>query len=189
MTKVHNRVQAGQRRRELRGGMPRAQGALWSRLRNRQIEGVEFRRQFSIEPYIVDFYSPSIKFAIEVDGDSHLGGGAEQRDFRRQAFIESLWIRFLRCTNGNVCDNLAGVMDEILRVVRERLVRERVGRERAVHRKRRSHRERTTSPSPPADPPLPPRAKGGSGGVSRQANEALEREASSAGRSEGPPPR
>jgi len=54
--------------------------------------------------------------AIEVDGDSHFGEGAEARDARRQAYIESFGIRFLRCTNADVYDNIEGVIEEIERI-------------------------------------------------------------------------
>lgn len=168
MTKVYNRFQAKQRRRELRGDMPRAEVILWSRLRGGQVEGVKFRRQFSIGSYVVNFYSPSVKLAIEVDGDSHFGGGAEQRDLQRQAFIESFGIRFFRCTNGDVRENLAGVMDEILRVVRERAVQ--MGRDGQMEG--RSRRGLTTPPSPPL-------TMGGNGGVSRRNVENPECEAPS----------
>ena len=60
------------------------------------------------------------KLAVEVDGDSHFGDGAESRDADRQAYIESFGIRFVRCTNGDVYDNIEGVLEEIERVGVER---------------------------------------------------------------------
>ena len=51
--------------------MPLAEVILWSRLKGRQLEGHKFRRQYSIEHFVIDFYSTELRLAIEVDGDSH----------------------------------------------------------------------------------------------------------------------
>lgn len=58
--------------RTLRKEMTDAEQALWSRLRGKQILGVQFYRQKPIGPYIVDFYAPAAKLIIEVDGGSIL---------------------------------------------------------------------------------------------------------------------
>jgi very-short-patch-repair endonuclease len=102
MTRVYNRTAEKEYRRALRAEMPRAEVLLWSKLRGRQLSELKFRRQCSVGPYVVDFYCPQMKLAVEIDGDSHFGDGAEQRDARRQTYIESFGIRFVRCTNGDV---------------------------------------------------------------------------------------
>ena len=53
---------------------------------------------------------------MEIDGDSHFIGDAVEDDKRRQAFIESFGIHFLRFTNQDVYDNLDGVLEAITRV-------------------------------------------------------------------------
>jgi len=98
--------------------MPRAEVLLWSKLRGRQAD-CKFRRQYGVGPYVIDFYCPALKLAIEIDGDSHSDDGAEERDAQRQAFIESHGIRVIRFTNEDVCKKLEDVLDEIVRVVSE----------------------------------------------------------------------
>ena len=120
MTKVFNRTTDNAKRRRLRSEMPRAEVLLWSKLRGRQLADLKFRRQYSVGRYVIDFYCPGAKLAIEVDGDSHFGDGAESRDARRQKYIEAFGIRFLRCTNDDVFNNIEGVLEETERVAVER---------------------------------------------------------------------
>jgi very-short-patch-repair endonuclease len=56
--------------------MPLAEIILWSRSKGRQLGGYKFRRQYSVEYFMIDFYCPELKLAIEVDGDSHYTEGA-----------------------------------------------------------------------------------------------------------------
>jgi very-short-patch-repair endonuclease len=58
--------------------------------------GYDFDRQRPIDRYIVDFYCKELKLAIEIDGTSHDGAAAQQRDAERQARLESLGVQFLR---------------------------------------------------------------------------------------------
>jgi very-short-patch-repair endonuclease len=41
---------------------------LWYRLRSAQIDGTSFRRQHPAGHYVLDFYSPTLLLAIELDG-------------------------------------------------------------------------------------------------------------------------
>jgi len=119
MTRIFNRSENKNRRRELRREMPRAEVILWSKLRARQIEGYKLRRQYSVGPYVLDFYCPAVKLAIELDGDSHFGEDAENKDARRQGYIESFGIRFLRFTNIDVFNNLEAVLDKIAETIEQ----------------------------------------------------------------------
>ncbi len=58
--------------KEMRRDLTPAERKLWARLRAGRLEGIHFRRQPIIEPYIVDFYCHQAKRIIEVDGDIHL---------------------------------------------------------------------------------------------------------------------
>lgn len=82
--------------------------------------GVKFRRQYSVGSYIIDFYSPEIKLAIEVDGDSHFEHQAIKYDRERQSFIENFGIQFLRFTNIDIYKNLHGVLEEIYETVKSK---------------------------------------------------------------------
>ena len=115
MVKIFNKNTVKANRKSLRKQMPPAEVALWQVLRNKQANGHKFRRQYSIEQYILDFYCPSAKLAIEIDGDSHFNESAVQADKIRQKIIEELGIRFLRFTNSDVCENLDGVFETILK--------------------------------------------------------------------------
>jgi len=93
--------------------MPLAEVILWSRLRGKQLGGYKFRRQFSIEWFVTDFYCPELKLALEIDGDSHYRKDAEFSDREREAYIEAFGIRFIRFTNKEVYENIDGVLLKI----------------------------------------------------------------------------
>jgi very-short-patch-repair endonuclease len=84
-----------------------------AKLRCKQIENCKFRNQYSVEQFVLDFYSPEIKLAIEIDGESHFQEGAAHYDKERQIFIEPTGINFLRFTNNQVYENLNGVLEII----------------------------------------------------------------------------
>ena len=79
--------------------------------------GYKFRRQYGVGPYVIDFFCPALRLAVEIDGESHFVSGGNDYDEQRQAFIESFGIRFLRFTNRDVFDNLTGVLETISSVV------------------------------------------------------------------------
>src|SRR5688500_7623038 len=88
MTHIFNRRSEKGTRQSLRNSLPPVELILWSKLKNRQICAQKFRRQFSVGPYVVDFYCPALKLAIEIDGDSHFQPGEQEKDSTRQRFIE-----------------------------------------------------------------------------------------------------
>lgn len=97
--------------RALRGQMTDAERRLWSRLRDRQLNGFRFRRQHPIGPYVVDFACLESKLIVEVDGGQHNGS---LRDVERDARLIAAGFRVLRVWNNDVAGNLAGVCDVIL---------------------------------------------------------------------------
>ncbi len=114
MTRLFNQTSEKEKRRALRKNMPPAEIILWSKLRGKNLCGLKFKRQYSIGAYIVDFYSPQLKLAIEIDGESHFIEGAEIRDQKRQAVIESAGVAILRFTNRDVYERIEGVIEKIL---------------------------------------------------------------------------
>jgi very-short-patch-repair endonuclease len=62
-----------------------AEALLWSRLRRRQVDGFQFRRQFPVGHYFADFFCVKAKLAIEVDGPSH--AARQRRDRFRDSFF------------------------------------------------------------------------------------------------------
>ena len=119
MTKVYNKNTEKDKRRSLRQDIVKAEKVIWGKIRNRQIEDCKFRRQYSVDKYVIDFYSPILKLAIEIDGESHFEEGAAEYDRERQSYIESLGIKFIRFTNNDVYENLDGVLVRIVLKVRE----------------------------------------------------------------------
>ncbi len=106
MTRIYNRKHYQVVRRNLRGNMTRAESLLWSRLRKKQVLGQRFLRQYGVGRYILDFYCPKYKLAIEIDGESHLFSDAPEYDCDRQQYIEAFGINFLRFRNSEVDQNL-----------------------------------------------------------------------------------
>jgi very-short-patch-repair endonuclease len=90
---------------------------LWSILRGRKLDGLKFRRQHPIEPYIVDYYCADERLVVELDGKSH--NDAEDYDRQRSAFLAKLGLTVLRVTNDDVMTNLDGVAHGILTVVHQ----------------------------------------------------------------------
>jgi len=120
MTQIYNRTSEKEKRRRLRNDMTEPEIVLWSRIKNKQIDGHKFRRQYSVGPYILDFYCPEKKLAIEVDGGGHYTEEGMAYDRVRSSEIEQLGIRFLRFTNVDIRENLYGVLtvvDETLKEV------------------------------------------------------------------------
>ncbi len=62
---------------------------IWSRLRDRKVDGWKFRRQQPIGPYFVDFYCHAARLAVEIDGPVHWDEARAAYDLRRQAWLES----------------------------------------------------------------------------------------------------
>jgi very-short-patch-repair endonuclease len=118
LTEIFNKKSETKKRKELRHNMPKAEVVLWTQLKGKQIGGHKFRRQYGVGPYVLDFYCPKLKLAIEIDGDSHFQDGAEEYDKDRQELIETLGIRFLRFTNGDVHQSLDGVLEKIALAIR-----------------------------------------------------------------------
>lgn len=113
MTQLYNKNSEKDKRRQLRNNITKAEKLIWDKLRDRQLENCKFRRQYSVDKFVIDFYSPEFKLAIEIDGDSHFQDGAAEYDKARQEFIESAGIKFLRFTNNDVYANLPVVLENI----------------------------------------------------------------------------
>lgn len=89
-----------------------AEKLLWRYLRNRQLNGYKFRRQYPIYNYILDFYCVENKIAIELDGSQH-----EKRkiyDEIRTKELQKLGIRVIRFWDNDVLQNIDGVLEQIL---------------------------------------------------------------------------
>ena len=104
--------------RRLRRAMTDAERKLWSRLRNRQMRGLKFRRQVPIEGFFADFACLEAGIVIELDGGQH--AGMVEADALRSAAIEGAGFLVIRFWNNDVLARIDAVMDEIDRVLRDR---------------------------------------------------------------------
>jgi len=104
------------RQRELRRNATEVEKRLWSRLRNRQLDGIKFRRQTPIGRYIVDFVSESEKLIVQLDGGQH--AQQTEADAERTQALESMGYIVIRFWNNEVIENIDGVLMEILNTAR-----------------------------------------------------------------------
>lgn len=90
-----------------------AELALWKALRRKQLLGLAFRRQHPAGNYILDFYCPSHRIAIEIDGGQHASEQNRKKDAVRSQWLSHQGINVLRFWNNDVLSNLTGVLDSI----------------------------------------------------------------------------
>lgn len=108
--------------RELRNSMTDAEQVLWSRLRGKQLHGVQFYRQKPIGPYIVDFYAHAAMLVIEVDGGQHYEPGHARHDAERDRFLADRGLLVMRFDNGQVLRETDAVVEQIHHIAGERCV-------------------------------------------------------------------
>jgi very-short-patch-repair endonuclease len=113
MGNIRNHIDVNERRKELRRRQTCAEKVLWLSLRNCQLEGRKFRRQESIGKYIVDFYCPSERLIIELDGADHFTEEGIIYDEKRSEYLSNLKFRIIRFENEDVIYNLDAVIKKI----------------------------------------------------------------------------
>ena len=77
-----------------------------------------FVPNLTIGPFVVDFFAPEVRLAVELDGGQHAGEG--NGDAERTSFLVREGIAVLRFWNNEVTGNIAGVRESIAAVI-ERL--------------------------------------------------------------------
>jgi very-short-patch-repair endonuclease len=97
--------------RQMRHEPTPAENHLWQHLRNKQLLGYRFRRQHSIDRFIVDFYCAKARLIVEVDGAIHQY--TQKEDVIRQEFLETQGFKVLRFSNQTILHNTAEVLHEI----------------------------------------------------------------------------
>lgn len=109
---IFNATSLKQRRKELRNHATEAEKILWSCLKNGTL-GYKFIRQYSIEGYVVDFYCPRVKLAIEIDGGIHRNLEQKNYDQYRTKLLNAWGIKLIRFWNWEVKNNLSQVLNKI----------------------------------------------------------------------------
>lgn len=118
MTQHFNKKEMQRRRRQLRSNMTYCEKLVWMYLRKRQMKE-RFLRQYSVDNYVIDFYCPKLKLAVEVDGDVHDLQDQKEYDKERQNYLENFGINFIRIKNEELLASankaFARIEDEIKR--------------------------------------------------------------------------
>ena len=91
--------------------MTDAERALWKALRNRQLDGLNFKRQYPAGPFVLDFFCEQLSLAIEVDGGQH----SVEADAARTKALADHGVRVIRFWNNDVLKNPPGVLETIRR--------------------------------------------------------------------------
>jgi very-short-patch-repair endonuclease len=102
------------RARVLRAANVSSEAKLWAHLRNRRLGGFKFLRQVPIGPYYADFLCREARLIIEVDGGTHSKPDEIAADRQRQQELERMGYRIVRVWNGDVSQNIEGVLDALL---------------------------------------------------------------------------
>jgi very-short-patch-repair endonuclease len=103
--------------RRLRRDVTDVERRLWSKLRGAQIDGASFRRQHPAGRYVLDFYCPALRLAIELDGGQHALAASQDR--QRDEWLARRDVTVLRFWNSDVTENLSGVLEVIATKVAE----------------------------------------------------------------------
>ena len=99
--------------RKLRKEQTNAERTLWAKLKNRQLEGVKFRRQQPIGPYIVDFVTFEKNLVLEIDGGQHNEEEMIKMDEDRTIYLKRSGYQVLRFWDNEVFMNIEGVLQKI----------------------------------------------------------------------------
>ncbi|HMM78644.1 MAG TPA: DUF559 domain-containing protein [Pyrinomonadaceae bacterium] len=113
-TDFHTLPQVAKFRHTLRKSLTPAEAAFWNLVKNSKLDGRKFRRQHSIGKYIFDFYCPSEKLAIELDGqEGYFVDHPGLNDRSKRKFAESHGFRVIRFENKRVFEDTEWVLDVI----------------------------------------------------------------------------
>ncbi len=112
-TDFHTLPEVARFRDKLRKNLTPAEAAFWNLVKNSRLDGRKFRRQHSLGHYIFDFYCPSEKLAIELDGQPHFSDNPALNDRSKREYAEAHGIRVIRFENKRVFEDTEWVLDVI----------------------------------------------------------------------------
>jgi very-short-patch-repair endonuclease len=111
MTVFYNKSKNLTKRILLRQSQTPQEIILWSKVRNNQL-GFKIKRQYSVGPYVLDFYCPLKKLAIEIDGSQHIEN--KEYDVERTDYLSVFGIKVIRFWNNEINVNIDGVINKII---------------------------------------------------------------------------
>ena len=110
---LHNRPEVKDFRKNLRSNLTPAEAVLWKMLKKSNLSGRKFRRQHSVGHYVLDFYCPAERLAIELDGEYHFDALAQIHDMKRRRYLIDQGIKTLRFENKVVFEEPAYLLNLI----------------------------------------------------------------------------
>ena len=110
---INNRPELKPLRKQLRNYIISAEAVLWTHLKKSQLQNREFHRQHSIENFITDFYCPTEKLVIELDGEDHFWDPGIEKDRVKENYLKSTGIKVIRFENKWVYEDIAWVLEKI----------------------------------------------------------------------------
>ena len=121
MTKHFNKLSEKGIRRNLRQNQTEAEKLVWRFLHKRQLLETKFKRQFSVDHFVIDFYCPELKLAVELDGASHNEPEKKKYDIKRENYLKNFDVTFIRIKDeelfGNPNKAFAKIENEIKRLM------------------------------------------------------------------------
>ena len=120
--RVNNLPEQKTLRRELRQNATSAEATLWRLLNRSHVDGLKFRRQHGVGLYVLDFYCPTLRLNIELDGRVHEEIGHDIYDAQRTDYLNSLGITVLRYSNNVVFQNPEAIIRSIRGFARRNVV-------------------------------------------------------------------
>ncbi len=108
---IYNKKRLKITRKKLRNEATETERILWEELKNSKFMWLKFRRQHSINRYILDFYNIKLKICIEVDWEIHLD--RKEYDKIRTEFLNAFWIKVIRFTNKEILENINLVLKNL----------------------------------------------------------------------------
>ncbi|BDI28630.1 hypothetical protein CCAX7_006810 [Capsulimonas corticalis] len=105
---------------QMRREMTPMEQRLWNAISGKKLNGLRFRSQHPFGRFVIDFYCPSCKLAVEVDGSVH--EGREEYDAERTLFLQSYGCRVIRFRNNEILNDLSGVLTKIIEASEEQII-------------------------------------------------------------------
>jgi very-short-patch-repair endonuclease len=110
-----------ERARDLRRNQTIFERKFWSRVRNRQLGGLKFKRQVPVGPYVADFFCEEAALVIELDGEQHGTPEGAARDISKDAFLKSAGFEVFRIWNNVFMRDPVATLDRVLQLASERI--------------------------------------------------------------------
>jgi len=110
---IFNKTNLKKKRQYLRNNATSAESLLWEELRKRKLLDLKFRRQYSVNKYILDFYCPEKHLAVELDGEVHISQERKIQDKIRNQYLLTVGIKTIRFKNEMILENVNSVVEII----------------------------------------------------------------------------